>query len=66
MELLIGILIPQPGTRWRELFDNIMAALNRRGGAVPANNGAVVAAAHGGAGRDVYRGATKFLNFWNF
>ena len=42
-----------------------MAALNRRGGAVPANNGAVVAAAHGGdggaggAGRGVYWGAVN-------
>ena len=41
-----------------------MAALNRRGGAVPANNGAVVAAAHGGdggAGRGagVYQGAAN-------
>ena len=44
MELVIGILIPQPGTNWRAIFDKLMAAANR---AYPSNNPVSAAGAGG-------------------
>ena len=71
MELVIGILIPQPGTNWRALFDTLMAAANRAypninpvGGAGAPRAGGPAGAGRagnnpGGAARGVFQGAAR-------